>query len=136
MTNNTFFQGCANSNSGISLAEKMQHQTGHPLIPLHHTPHGFIGFCDHCQKIHLAFGVVFMQLDLTEFRTWHLHLQAEMHQAQHRICPKEKHFLFPTESPNLRLLFNWKELEQLDELIAPALLMLETNEILGNRSHR
>jgi hypothetical protein len=109
----------------------MQHQTDHPLIPLHHTPHGFIGYCDQCQKIHLAFVVVFMQLDLTEFRTWHLRLQKEMFHAQHRICPKEKHFLFPTESANLRLLFNWKELEQLDELIAPALLLIETKEILG-----
>jgi hypothetical protein len=103
----------------------------HQLNYLHHDQNGFIGYCSHCNSIHLAFGVVMFAMEQEYFEKWYHKVANEYAQFKHIICPHAKHFVFDTESKNMRLVFNLKEMHQLIQLIEPGLIVLEARRIIN-----
>ncbi len=103
----------------------------HQLHHLHHDENGFIGYCPQCSSIHLAFGVAMSAMEHEAFTLWYQKVVDEYHAFQHKICPHAKHFVFETDSPNIRMVFNWKELHQLIHLIEPGLMVLEARRIIN-----
>jgi hypothetical protein len=106
----------------------------HHLRNLHHNQNGFIGICDDCQRIHLAFGVVMFSMEYVHFTTWQKNIAMEINKCERCICPHTKHFVFGTESEHLKLVLSGKELGQLNDLIIPGLLILEAERLINDRS--
>jgi hypothetical protein len=103
------------------------------LCHLHHNQFGFIGYFEECKRIQIVFGVAMFSMEYIDFLGWHQRLIKEKEKIQFRLCPKVKHFVFPTENHHLQLVFSATELGNIIDLIGPGLLVLEARQLLASK---
>ncbi len=102
----------------------MQHHE-HSLRHLHCNQNGYIGYCNCCQRILVAFGVVMFSMDYLNLMAWQQKIAFELRNFASHSCPNAKHFVVNTDCENLRLVLTWREMNQLNDLISPGILLLQ-----------
>lgn len=98
---------------------------------LHHGMHGYVARCCSCARFQLAFGTTLMSFEEAGLRALAADVRDNREVFRDRICIGEKAFLFDADTPSMRLLLCYAELEQLDDLLSEALWMHGVLELIS-----
>ena len=99
-------------------------------LTLHHTDHGYVSWCNHCEHISVAFGNVLMTILPSQAGCFITLLSHDIQHYRNKISENEKAFIYNSDSNSVRLILNFKEIENLYALLYPSLLLYEAQQIL------
>lgn len=98
---------------------------------LEHTKFGYIARCNKCENIQVAFGTSAITLDEEQFHEFRETIR-DYHEAYAcKESPEVKDLYIPTEVPSISLVFSYKEIEILMEMLEQASLSLEVHKVLA-----
>lgn len=98
---------------------------------LEHNKFGYIARCNKCENIQLAFGTTAITLDEDQFDEFRETIR-DYHEAY--ACkenPEVKDLYVPTVEPSISMVFSYKEIEILMEMLEQASLSLEIHKVLS-----
>jgi hypothetical protein len=106
----------------------------------HHNPefellnfsrHGFVGYEAARNKIQVGCGMVIVTLDRHEFFTWNRQIEQQLDTFRDKVCPCQKYFMFTTGNDQVKLMLSWSEMDELHDLLSPAILVLDARGLIG-----
>ncbi len=103
-------------------------------LTLYYSKDGYVVKCVHCNKIQLAVGNIMLNLSLSEFQELRLETIEKIKEHRFPAFPEQKNITFYTDSNNIMLVFSYKDLEMLFEMLQQAYLRLEVNNIILNQN--
>lgn len=97
---------------------------------LHHNKHGYVSWCAECQHMSVAFGNLMMALAPAQLEGFIRILSIDADSYKGKICIGEKAFVYNSDSAHVKMVLNYKEVEQLLDLLNKAWLIHQVNELL------
>jgi len=104
------------------------------LKTLASSEHGYVAVCPKCGQYYTGFGT--SQILLTEFelRALAQHLKRDALDGRHKVCPRVKAYVYPTNSRRVQLVFNHQEVEWLNQLMSRALLRIDMAKLAASNN--
>ncbi len=103
-------------------------------LTLYNSKDGYVVKCVYCNKIQLAFGNSILTLSQDEFQSLRCQTTDKIRENKFIGFPEQKNITFHTKSKSVMMVFSFKDLELLYEMIEHANLMLEVNNIVLNQN--
>jgi hypothetical protein len=98
---------------------------------LHHNEHGYVSWCAQCRYLNLAFGNMMVAFNTPQAEGFLKVLAVDAAQYEGRICVNEKAFVYNSDSRHVKFVLNYKEVQNLMELLNKALLMHHVKELIS-----
>src|SRR6187402_1472834 len=93
-------------------------------LTLYYSKDGYVVKCVHCNKIQLAFGNMLLNFSLEEFQGFRHETADKIQGNKFTAFPEQKNITYYTDSMNVMLVFSFKDIEKLYEMLQQANLML------------
>ncbi len=103
-------------------------------LTLYYSKDGYVIKCVYCHKIQLAFGNIILNLSLDEFQNFRYQTIDKLNENKSTGFPDQRNISFPTASTNIRMVFSFKDLGLLYEMLQQANLILEINNLILNQN--
>lgn len=88
---------------------------------LQHGRHGYVAACCGCGRFQIAFGTTLMHLEVEAVRDLTEETGRDLQVFKHRICAKEKAFIYDTGAPCMRIILDHEEVGALHTMLSEAL---------------
>lgn len=98
---------------------------------LEHTKFGYVARCNRCENLQLAFGTTSITLTEEQFHEFRETIRDYHLAYSYKDQPEIKDIYIPTELPSISLVFSFKELGFLMEMLEQASLSLEVHKVLS-----
>lgn len=92
----------------------------HKTEVLNQTKNGYLVFCKTCTIYHLTFGYFYFELTENEFKSFRRYINeinVKFWEAEFSGCKMKRKIPVPTQHPNLYLMLNPADLEELKKLL-------------------
>ena len=97
---------------------------------LHKSSEGFLFRCACKRHFHIAFGTVMVVLTYQQMVSIHEEVESQIRLWEDRVHPGEKAFYFPTDSPNVNLLMNYRDMQSFYNLVSKGRLVLQAQSLI------
>ena len=101
---------------------------------LHYSKDGYVVKCAYCNKIQLGFGNMILNLSQDEFQSFRHQTADKIKENKFTGFPYQKNITFQTDSKNIMMVFSFKDLGVLFEMLQQANLRLEVNNLILNQN--
>ncbi len=98
---------------------------------LEHNKFGYVARCKKCQSIQLAFGTTAITLDEKQFDEFRETIRDYYTAYACKESPEIKDLYVSTEVPAISMVFSYKEIEILMEMLEQASISLEVKRVLS-----